>query len=60
MKIHFILIIALFFSFCTDTKKQTQQTNIPQTTAVAELKNEPLFSLVPSDQSGVDFTNFNK
>jgi hypothetical protein len=60
MKIHFILIIALFFSFCTDTKKQTQQTNIPQTTAVAELKNKPLFSLVPSDQSGVDFTNFNK
>lgn len=59
MKIHFILIIALAFSFCTDTKKQTQQTTAPSNNVEIKKAN-PLFSLVPNDQSGINFTNFNK
>ena len=58
MKIHFILIISLAFSFCTDTKKQVQQTTT-QSNNVETKKAEPLFSLLPSEQSGINFNNFN-
>ena len=58
MKIHFILIISLAFSFCTDTKKQVQQTTT-QSNNVETKKSEPLFSLLPSEQSGINFNNYN-
>ena len=58
MKIYFILIISLAFSFCTDTKKQVQQTTT-QSNNVETKKAEPLFSLLTSEQSGINFNNFN-
>ena len=59
MKIYLTLIIAFTLSFCTDTKKQFETT--PKKSNEVEIKKEdPLFSLVPSNESGINFNNFNK
>ena len=59
MKIYFTLIISLTLSFCADTKKQAQQTTT-ESSNVEVNKVDPLFSLVPSNKSGISFNNFNK
>lgn len=59
MKFYSLLFISLVCAFCTNnTKQEKQQLDI--TSVVVEEKKEPIFSLVPSNQSGINFTNFNK
>ena len=59
MKFYSLLFISLVCAFCTNnTKLEKQQLDL--TSVVVEEKKEPIFSLVPSNQSGINFTNFNK
>ena len=59
MKFYSLLFISLVCAFCTNnTKLEKEQLDL--TSVVVEEKKEPIFSLVPSNQSGINFTNFNK
>jgi hypothetical protein len=53
-----LLTIVSFFIFCSETK--TEKTQNLQETNISENKTTPLFSIIPSEQSGVNFTNYNK
>ena len=58
MKFYPLLFISLVCSFCTKNKKQIEQ-QLDTTTVVVEEKQTPLFSAVSSEQSGINFNNFN-
>ena len=51
------IIGVLLITACNDTKKTTN-TSVTSTTVIE--KKETIFSLVPSNLSGINFTNFNK
>ena len=59
MKFYSLLFFSFVCVFCTNNKKQTDQ-QIDTTAKVVPEKKETIFSLVPSNQSGINFTNFNK
>jgi hypothetical protein len=61
MKTYLLLFISLLFSFCSDTKKENKKTtNINNTANISEEIMEPIFSLLTSQETGIDFTNYNK
>ena len=59
MKFYSLLFFSFVCVFCTNNKKQTDQ-QIETTAKVVPEKKETIFSLVPSNLSGINFTNFNK
>ena len=59
MKFYLLLFISLVCAFCTNNTKQTKQQLEANATIVDE-KKAPIFSLVQSELSGINFTNFNK
>ena len=59
MKFYSLLFFSFVCVFCTNNKKQTDQ-QLETIAKVVPEKKETIFSLVPSNQSGINFTNFNK
>ena len=59
MKFYSLLFFSFVCVFCTNNKKQTNQ-QLETIAKVVPEKKETIFSLVPSNLSGINFTNFNK